>query len=211
MTRIKICGITNLKDALVAVELGADALGFVFAESPRRIGPEVASQIIRSLPPFITVVGLFVDERAEVVREIMKECRLDALQFHGNESPDYCKLFPRKMIKAFRIKDEETLKTISSYKVNAYLLDAYVEGMAGGTGETFNWNLAIEAKKIGPPIILAGGLGPDNVVEAVRKVRPYGVDVSSQIEKAPGKKDHKKMRAFIEAVRRTDGKGEATR
>ncbi|MCD5390881.1 phosphoribosylanthranilate isomerase [candidate division NPL-UPA2 bacterium] len=214
MTRIKICGITNLEDALRAVELRADAIGFVFAESPRRIDSQEAARIIRSLPPFVTVVGLFVDEGAEKVREIMEYCRLDALQFHGNESPEYCKQFSRpvrgkslsgfiRTIKAFRIKDEETLKSIPAYQVDAYLLDAYVEGAAGGTGKSFNWDLAVEAKKIGRPIILAGGLGPDNVAEAIRKVRPYGVDVSSQIERTPGKKDHEKMRAFMKAVRRT--------
>lgn len=222
MTRVKICGITNLEDALGAVKLGADALGFVFAESPRQIDPRKASQIIRSLPPFVTVVGLFVDERAEMVRKIMEDCRLDALQFHGDESPEYCGQFStrtgdkslsgcRRTVKAFRIKDEETLKTIPSYRVDAYLLDAYVEGTVGGTGKSFNWDLAIEAKKIGRPIILAGGLSPDNVAEAIKKVSPYGVDVSSQVEKVPGKKDHKKMKDFMQTVRRTDEKGEVAR
>ncbi len=215
MARVKICGITNLEDALRAVELGADAIGFVFAESPRRIDSQEAARIIRSLPPFVTIVGLFVDEPAEMVREIMEDCRLDALQFHGNESPEYCQQFSgpvrdkslstsRRTIKVFRVKDEGSLKTIPSYEVDAYLLDAYVEGAAGGTGKSFNWDLAIEAKKIGRPIVLAGGLGPDNVAQAIRKVRPYGVDVSSQIERAPGKKDHQKMRRFVQAVRQAD-------
>lgn len=201
MARVKICGLTNLEDVLAAGEGGADALGFVFAESPRRISPERAAEIVRSLPPFLTCVGLFVDEAPETVRKIIKECRLDALQFHGNESPDYCRQFKVKIIKAFRIRDENSLKAIPHYQVEAYLLDAYVEGIPGGTGASFNWDLALRAKDFGRPVILAGGLTPDNVAEAVRKVRPYGVDVSSGIEAEPGKKDHEKMRKFIKIVR----------
>ncbi len=201
MTRVKICGITNLKDAQAAVEGGADALGFVFAESPRQINPEVAVGIIRSLPPFLTCVGLFVDELPQVVKEIIKECRLDALQFHGGEPPGYCRQFMIKTIKAFRLRNEDSLEIISHYQVDAYLLDTYREGIPGGTGQSFDWDLALRAKEFSRPIILAGGLRPDNVAEAIGRVRPYGVDVSTGVEAKPGKKDHKKMKEFIEIAR----------
>jgi phosphoribosylanthranilate isomerase len=201
MTRVKICGITNLEDARAAVEFGADALGFVFAESPRRINPESAAEIIRSLPPFLTCVGLFVDEAPDLVGKVARECRLNALQFHGEESPEYCQQFTLRKIKAFRIRDENSLKVLSPYQVDAYLLDAWVEGIAGGTGERFNWDLAARAKESGGTIILAGGLRPDNVAEAIGKVQPYGVDVSTGVESKPGKKDHKKMKEFINMVR----------
>jgi len=201
VTRVKICGLTNREDALAAVELGADALGFVFAESPRRVSPENAAGIIRSLPPFPTCVGLFVDESMEMVRKIVNECRLDVIQFHGNESPDYCRQFMIKIIKVFRIKDENSLKAVPHYQVDAYLLDTYVEGTPGGTGESFSWDLALRAKEFDRPIILAGGLTPDNVAGAIRQVRPYGVDVSTGIEMEPGKKDHEKMKEFIKIVR----------
>jgi len=187
-TKVKICGITNLEDARAAVEFGADALGFVFAESPRRVNPGSAAEIIRSLPPFLTCVGLFVDEVPELVGKVSRECRLNVLQFHGEESPEYCRQFTLRKIKAFRIRDENSLKVISPYQVDAYLLDAYVEGMAGGTGERFNWDLAARAKESGRTIILAGGLRPDNVAEAIGKVRPYGVDVSTGVESKPGKR-----------------------
>ncbi len=201
MTRVKICGITNLEDARAAVEFGADALGFVFAESPRRVNPGSAAEIIRSLPPFLTCVGLFVDEAPELVGKVARECRLNALQFHGEESPEYCRQFTLRKIKAFRIRDENSLKVISLYQMDAYLLDACVEGMAGGTGERFNWDLAARAKESGRTIILAGGLRPDNVAEAIGKVRPYGVDVSTGVESEPGKKDHEKMKEFIRIVK----------
>ncbi len=201
MTRVKICGITNWEDARAAVEFGADALGFVFAEGPRRANPGSAAEIIRSLPPFLTCVGLFVDEAPELVGKVARECRLNALQFHGEESPEYCRQFTLRKIKAFRIRDENSLKVISLYQMDAYLLDACVEGMAGGTGERFNWDLAARAKESGRTIILAGGLRPDNVAEAIGKVRPYGVDVSTGVESEPGKKDHEKMKEFIRIVK----------
>lgn len=202
MTRVKICGITNLEDALAAVEFGADALGFVFAESPRRVSPEIVAGIARSLPPFPPAcVGIFVDESLEIVRKIARECQLSALQFHGKESPGYCRQFTIKVIKAFRLKDEKSLAVIPSYQTDAYLLDAYGEEIPGGTGKTFNWDLALQVRELSRPIILAGGLTPDNVAEAIKKVSPYGVDVSTGIEMEPGKKDHKKMKKFIEIVK----------
>jgi phosphoribosylanthranilate isomerase len=204
MTRIKICGITNLEDASRAVELGVDALGFIFAQSPRRIDEKKAKEICFSIPPFISKVGVFVNEDKEVVLRILKGSGLNTVQFHGEESPEYCQEFKIggvKIIKTLRIKDRESPKNLSYYEVDAYLLDTYVKGITGGTGKTFNWDLALEAKKLGKPIILSGGLNPDNVAEAVKKVRPYAVDVSSGIEKEPGKKDYEKMKKFVREAR----------
>ena len=211
-TWIKICGITNLEDAKEAVELGADALGFVFYEkSPRCITKETAKEIITSIQhpasriqdpaSRIQTVGLFVDELEERVNEITSYCNFNILQFHGDETPDYCKKFPQKIIKAFRIKDKESLANIPKYEVDYYLLDTYSEELPGGTGKTFNWNLAKEAKKIGRPIILSGGLNSENIVEALEKVLPFGVDVSSGVELSPRKKEHKKLKEFITKVR----------
>lgn len=199
---IKICGIINVEDALKATDLGADALGFVFYEkSPRKIAKEKAKEIIDSLPKEIVKVGLFVDELEEKVSEITSYCDFDILQFHGDETPDYCKKFPQKIIKAFRIKNKESLANIPKYEVDYYLLDAYSEVAPGGTGRTFNWDLAREAKKFGRPIILSGGLNPKNIVEALKKVSPFGVDVSSGVESSPGRKDYKKLKEFITKVR----------
>ena len=219
-TWIKICGITNLEDALEAIELGADALGFIFYEkSPRCITKETAREIVDKIQDTrykiqtitnnqdtitkqrIIKVGLFVDELEERVNEITFYCNFDILQFHGDETPDYCKKFPQKIIKAFRIKDKESLVNIPKYEVDYYLLDAYSEVAPGGTGRTFNWDLAIEAKEFGRPIILSGGLNPDNIIEALEKVSPFGVDVSSGVESSPGKKDHGKLEEFIMKVR----------
>ncbi len=200
MVKVKICGITNREDALFAVSSGADAKGFVFAESPRRITPEKALSIIRVLPPFITTVGLFVDESAATVEDIIKECRLDAVQFHGNETPDYCQRFcgRKKVIKAFRIKNKETFSQLELYhNVDAYLLDAYSRDKKGGTGERFDWGLAQEAKRFARPVILAGGLTVGNVKEAIEIVKPYAVDVSSGVEASPGKKDPQLLKEFI--------------
>lgn len=201
MTKIKICGITNLEDALTAVEFGADALGFVFVpNTPRYIEPEEAAKITVALPPFVTLVGVFVDDNQERIEESAKQCKLDVLQLHGAESPDFCASLKRKIIKAFRVKDESSLANLPRYAVSAYLLDTYVKGKMGGTGAVFNWELAGVAKQYGR-IILAGGLDPENVSRAVRQVRPYGVDVSSGVEAEPGRKAHDKLRDFINAVR----------
>ncbi len=202
MTWIKICGVTNIEDALKVVELGADALGFVFYEkSPRKVTIKKAKEIIDSLPKEVVKVGLFVDELEEKVSEITSYCNFDILQFHGDETPDYCKKFPQKIIKAFRIKDKESLVDIPKNDVVYYLLDAYSEELPGGTGRTFNWDLAKEAKKFDRPIILSGGLNPENIIEALEKVSPFGVDVSSGVESSPGKKDHKKLEEFIAKVK----------
>jgi phosphoribosylanthranilate isomerase len=202
MVRIKICGITNLKDALLAAALGADALGFIFyPRSPRALAPETARDIIAQLPPFITTVGVFVDEEAATVRELAARVGLDWLQLHGNESPEYCRSLGRRVIKGFRIKNQSSLADLAVYRdaVRALLLDTYIKGLPGGTGESFDWQLAREARQFGP-IILAGGLTPDNVAQAVTTALPVAVDVASGVEAAPGKKDPEKLRAFFEAV-----------
>lgn len=200
--RVKICGITTLTDALAAVDAGADALGFIFFEgSPRYIAPSVALEIINKIPPFVTKVGVFVDEASERVKNIIRDCGLNVVQLHGTETRSFCSVFPIPVIKAFRIKDPDSLKIIPEYPVAAYLLDSYVAGQLGGTGAKFNWDLAIEAKTFGRPIVLAGGLTPENVMEAVGSVRPYGIDVSSGVESKPGQKDHKKLREFIQRAK----------
>ena len=204
-TRIKVCGITNIEDACAAVDLGADALGFIFVpDTPRYVKPQAAALITGELPPFITTVGVFADEPAETVLQIVRDCGLKAVQLHGSETPEYCSEIHAQgrvpIVKAFRVKDEQSLSMIPKYKVSAYLLDTYVKGKKGGTGETFNWELAKEAKAYGR-IIVAGGLIPDNVAQAVQHVRPYAVDVSSGVESSPGKKDHAKIKMFIDNVR----------
>ena len=200
--KVKICGITSLPDGLAAAEAGADALGFVFWEqSPRRVSLEAAAGIIRALPPFIVKVGVFVNAPEELVYRAISECGLSLLQFHGDETPDYCLQFGLMSMKAFRIRDAESLRALAAYRTEAWLLDAFSAEEPGGTGERFNWDLAVQARELGRPIFLAGGLTPENVVEAVRKVRPYAVDVSSGVESAPGKKDPAKVEAFIRAVK----------
>lgn len=201
MVKIKICGITNLEDALAAVAAGADALGFVFhPKSPRHIFPEQAKAIIRLLPPFVQTVGLFVDESTETVNAVADQCGLDIIQLHGDDTPEYCETINRRIIKAFRVKAITCLEPMQQYRVAACLLDAWSPSAHGGTGRTFNWEIAACAAQAGR-IILAGGLTPDNVAEAIGKVAPYGVDVSSGVESAPGKKDHALVAAFIQAAR----------
>jgi len=206
MAKIKICGITNKEDALWAISLKVDALGFIFANSPRRVDLEIAQKIIELLPPFISSVGVFVNEDREKVKGIVESCRLTTLQFHGEESPSYCQGFRQKVVKAFRIKDKSMLEKITQYqnKIDAYLLDTYSPFRYGGTGRTFDWRVAKEIKRLGLPIILSGGLNPDNIREAISQVRPYAVDVSSGVEKEPGKKDLEKLRDFVRIVRETD-------
>jgi phosphoribosylanthranilate isomerase len=200
--RVKICGITNLADAQAAAEAGADALGFVFYEkSLRFISIKTAAGISCALPPFIIRAGVFVNPTKELVFKAIAGCGLSLLQFHGDESPEFCAQFSLMSMKVFRVRDAGSLKELSKYKTDAWLLDAYSSDTHGGTGEVFNWDLAVEAQKSGRPIFLAGGLTPGNVAGAVRKVRPFGVDVSSGVESSPGKKDHAKVRAFVNAVK----------
>lgn len=202
--RVKICGITNLADAQAAVKAGADALGFNFYEkSPRFVLTATAAEISRALPPFTLRVGVFVNPAGEFVRRAMVECCLNVLQFHGDEPPEFCTQFGLMSMKAFRVRDTVSLPELSKYRTDAWLLDAYVSDTFGGTGEKFNWTLALEAQKPGKPVFLAGGLTPENVAAAIRQVQPFGVDVSSGVESSPGRKDHAKVRAFIKASKST--------
>lgn len=200
-TKIKICGITNLEDALFAAEAGADALGFVFYEkSPRYVLPETVQQIISVLPPFVTTVGLFVNAGIDVIERTMQMTGINVIQLHGDESPEESRFSSASVIKAVRVKDAGSLAGIERYRVSALLLDAWNDQQYGGTGETFDWQLARSlAGKL--PLILAGGLNPDNVAEAIRMVNPYAVDVSSGVEESPGHKDHDKIHKFIQQVR----------
>ncbi len=201
-TRVKICGITNLPDAQAAVEAGADALGFNFFEkSPRFIPTNTAAEISRALPPFTLRVGVFVNPAEQLVRRAIGECGLSMLQFHGDEAPEFCTQFGLMSMKAFRVRDAESLKELPKYQTDAWLLDAYASDAFGGTGEKFNWNLATEVQKLGKPVFLAGGLTPENVAEAVQQVQPFGVDVSSGVESSLGKKEHTRVRAFIKAAK----------
>jgi len=204
VTRVKICGITSVEDAAAAVEAGADALGFVFVPgTPRCLHPEVAARIVGALPPFVTPVGVFVDQPLEEVLRIAARCHLQAVQLHGSEPEEYSRRIPLRVIKALRVRDAESLRILPTYPAHAFLLDAFVEGQAGGTGTPISWDLAVRAKGHAP-IILSGGLRPETVGPAVRRVRPYGVDVSSGVEASPGRKDHQKVREFIDAVRQAD-------
>lgn len=203
--KIKICGITRPEDAEAAVAAGADLLGLVFYEnSPRHVTLEVASDIAQVVPPHVLRVGLFVNAPPEHVIEAAGVCGLSLLQFHGDESPDYCAQFGLMTMKAFRVSGPETLDRLTQYRTDAWLLDAHVTGQYGGTGKRFDWDLAARATKLGRPVFLAGGLTPDNVGAAVRQARPYGVDVSGGVESAPGIKDAHKVRAFIQAARAAD-------
>jgi len=197
MVKVKICGITNGDDARAAVEAGADALGFIFAPSPRRIAPERAREIVESVPLFVSTVGVFVDEDPARVREIVSRCKLNYIQFHGEELPQICNAFGERVIKAVRIKDEGSLCGLDRYRVCAFLLDSHVEGKRGGTGVTFPWELAARVQSPGRPVILSGGLDSRNVAQAIRIATPYAVDVSSGVESEPGRKDHGRMAEFI--------------
>ena len=195
-----------MEDALAAVDAGADALGFMFYEpSPRYLSAEKAAEIILDLPEQVARVGVFVDADAKTVRQTIETAGLDTLQFHGNESPRYCSQFEQRTIKAFRVKDRTTLAELPDYDTDAWLLDSYVKGVPGGTGEKFNWELAVEAKRLGKPILLAGGLTPDNAADAVGQVSPFGLDVSGGVEASPGVKDAAKMARLI-----TNAKGTTT-
>jgi phosphoribosylanthranilate isomerase len=200
--KIKVCGTTNLKDALFAVDSGADAIGFIFyKKSPRYILQKDAKDIVAKLPPFVETVGVFVNETSDKVNRIAEQCKLTAIQLHGDESPAFCRRIKRRVIKAYRVKDTNSFKGMADYDVSGFLLDSYNDESKGGTGKTFDWNLALRAKKQGP-IILAGGLNPYNVYTAIHRVKPYGVDVCSGVEKSPGIKDSVKIDEFIKSVRK---------
>lgn len=203
MTRIKICGITRSEDALVCAQAGVDAIGLVFyPPSPRYVTAAQAAAIVRTLPPFITTVGLFVNPAAEQVEALLNEVHLDVLQFHGDEPPEFCAGFGVPYLKAIRVKAGVDLVqcAIRYQKAQGLLLDAYVEGTPGGTGQSFDWELIPAVLPL--PVILSGGLEPANVTDAIRRVRPWAVDVSSGVEASKGIKDAAKIAAFIEGVRK---------
>ena len=205
-TTVKICGLTRAEDAIAAAELGAHALGFVFyPPSPRHISARRAAEIIRALPPFVTTVGLFVNANADDVTSVIDEVPLGLLQFHGDETSDYCAQFRRPYIKALRVRPGvDLLQYALQYEsARGLLLDAFVAGVPGGTGESFDWNLI--PTKLPLSIVLSGGLNNGNVIEAIRRVRPCAVDVSSGIESSPGIKDARKMNVFFKGVRDADG------
>ncbi|MDP2654811.1 MAG: phosphoribosylanthranilate isomerase [Candidatus Omnitrophota bacterium] len=202
MIRVKICGITTKEDALKAASLGAWAVGFIFhKKSPRYVGPFRAKAIIDALPPFVTPVGVFVDQKEGAVRDIAKFCGIRTLQFHGDETPEYCKRFKGcHVIKAFRVGDQFDVARLKNYHVSAFLFDAHHPGKHGGTGQVFDWSLLTGVKNYGKPAILSGGLNAQNVTKAVEEVRPFAVDVSSGVEEAPGRKSEKLMKDFISRV-----------
>ncbi|MFC1562490.1 phosphoribosylanthranilate isomerase [candidate division KSB1 bacterium] len=197
MISVKICGITNVQDAVSVAEAGVNALGFVFyPKSKRYIVPEKAREIIKELPPFVSTVGLFVNEKKENVVDILRKCPVDVLQFHGDETPEYCNQFNIRIIKAFRVKDDFSYDIFSGYSTCAFLLDGFAYGEYGGTGVSFDWDIAVMAKKFGR-IVLAGGLHPENMEAALKKVRPYGIDLSSGVEVEPGIKDIDKVKEIV--------------
>jgi len=205
-TRVKVCGITSREDAEMAVAAGADGLGFIFTEqSPRFIEPETARQIIDQLPALVSAVGVFMDQENETVQEIAAYCRLTHVQLHGNESPGYCEKLNSRVIKSFAVRPATEPDDLAAYAgvVKAFLLDTHHAGRSGGTGRTFDW---LEVERLHPPgpVVLAGGLDPDNVAEAIRQVRPFAVDVNSGVEITPGRKDGEKLRRFMREVLRTD-------
>jgi phosphoribosylanthranilate isomerase len=198
--KVKICGITNFEDALLAADLGADALGFIFVKSsPRHIRPAAARKIIQELPPFIVPVGVVADATHDEILELITETGIGCVQLHGNESPKQFAQFPVPVYKSFRVDKDFNPETLKWFKGSAYLLDTYAEDALGGTGKSFDWNIAVKAKAYGH-IILAGGLTPDNIIEAIQKVQPYAVDVNSGVESAPGKKDRSKLNLLFERL-----------
>ncbi|OUR72210.1 N-(5'-phosphoribosyl)anthranilate isomerase [Methylophaga sp. 41_12_T18] len=199
-TRVKICGITRRQDAEIAIENGADALGLVFyADSPRAVSIPQAKQIIADLPPFFDVVALFVNAEVGYVQECIDALPIDVLQFHGDETADYCEQFGKTYLKAIRMRDDVDLVAIADRysSASALLLDSYQAGVPGGTGQVFDWSLI---KQINKPLVLAGGLNVDNVAQAIKQVQPYAVDVSGGVEQSKGIKDHQKISAFMQEV-----------
>jgi phosphoribosylanthranilate isomerase len=205
MVEVKICGITNINDAYVAIKCGADALGFIFyPKSQRYVAPERAKEIIQKLPHEIIKVGVFVNHEIHEVKEIVKFCGLNLIQLHGDESPEYCAQFPKSsLIKAVSCRLEEDIRKLRNYSVRAILVDGREQGHYGGTGKNLDWRLAIKIKET-HPLILAGGLNKENIRKAIETVRPQVVDINSGVELSPGKKDPDKIRDIIEIVRETD-------
>ncbi len=203
MVKVKICGITNIMDAVFASRLGADYLGFVFADSPRRISPERASEIIKALEGLnVRAAGVFVNEDEEEIKRIAALCPLEVLQLHGDESPEFCGRFKGySVFKAFRARNKDDIAAIKDYEADAFLIDSFVEGMHGGTGKVLSHDLALEAARYTGRLFLSGGLTPENVSGLIARVSPFGVDVSSGVEKSPGIKDEEKIKKFMDAVR----------
>jgi phosphoribosylanthranilate isomerase len=200
--RIKICGITRFEDARIAANLGVDALGFIFfKKSPRYIAPEDAAEIIRQLPPFISRVGVFVNEELPTVLEIARIARIDTLQLHGSESPDFCNQSPLPVLKAFSVKPDMDFDVLDTYKTAGFLLDTWNGNMYGGSGKTFNWTIAKNICSRFNNVIIAGGLGTSNIEEALDMVHPYGVDINSSVEIMPGVKNPHKMRDVIKIIK----------
>jgi phosphoribosylanthranilate isomerase len=199
--RVKICGITNAKDAEMAAEAGADALGFIFvAGTPRYIDPDRATEIVHGLPPLVTPVAVFADHPVDDVQRVIDRCGFRTVQLHGSEAPEYCRRLAVSVIKTFRVRPGEPPPPFEAYRVHAFLLDTFVEGKLGGTGRTFPLEVASSAKAFGR-VIIAGGLTPENVAQVIREVHPYAVDVSSGVESKPGRKDPRKVRDFVARVR----------
>ncbi len=209
MVRVKVCGLTNELDAGRAAKFGASALGFIFyKESPRFVSPFKARKIIETIPPFITTVGVFVDQPFGAVKDIIEHCGLGVVQLHGSEDPHFCQRIRRsktKVIKVIRVGDSINISALKEYKVDAFLFDTADDTLHGGTGKTFNWKLLMEVKSLNIPIILSGGLNNQNVIEPVNELKPYAVDVNSTIEETVGKKDPKKMKEFIDVVTYVSG------
>lgn len=202
--QVKICGITNVDDAEAVVKFGADAIGLIFYEkSPRFLSSKKAKEIIAHLPPFIVRVGVFVNPSREQVHHKINSLNLDRVQFHGEESPAFCEEFGSRVIKAIQVKNANSLNVLNKYPLKTFLLDTYNKNLFGGTGQTFDWSLAVKAKDYGQ-LILSGGLSPENISQAIRIVAPYGVDISSGVEEAPGKKDHLKIKRLMEIIRREE-------
>ena len=200
--RIKVCGITNMPDALAAIEAGVDALGFMFyAASKRFVEPSTVREIAKELPPFVSLVGVFVNESSDHIKSIKDSCNLDTIQLHGDETPEDCESIPGSVIKAFRLQSRKTLETINRYETSAWLLDSYSPAERGGTGDAFNWDWVKNASPLARPFIIAGGLNPENAAACVQATRPYGLDVSSGVETSPGIKCGIKMRKFVNAAK----------
>lgn len=201
-TRIKICGITRLEDAKVAANLGVDALGFIFhPQSPRFIPPEQARNIIRQLPPMINRVGVFVNQTRETIMQIATQCGIDTVQLHGNETPEFCDTISLPVIKSFSIRPDSDISKLKEYRTQGILLDTWAPGMQGGSGVTFDWNIARKACGMFSNIILAGGLGPTNLEDALRMVDPFAVDINSGVEIMPGVKNPHKIRDVVKIVK----------
>ena len=201
--KIKICGITNREDALNAIALEVDAIGFIFYKnSPRYISPEKIEEFMLDIPPFINTVGVFVDTDYHEINEICDRCKLTSIQLHGSESPEFCTQFKYPIVKAIRVSESKDLTDIPKYKgtVNGILLDTKVENVHGGTGRTFDWGLAIEAKEYETPLILSGGINATNISKALKLVNPYGIDLCSGVEREPGIKDYNKMQELLDIV-----------